>query len=85
MLYIKRQAIGTVEAVVRMEMAEALVKSTHVRSARVLELASASGCTAYDCEFVSAAERLHVPLVTTDKEVLAAFPGLAVSMDQFLG
>ncbi len=51
---------------------------------RVLELAESSGCTAYDCEFVSLAERLSVPLVTTDKKVLAAFPSIAVSMDDFL-
>lgn len=51
---------------------------------RVLELAESSGCTAYDCEFVSLAERLGVPLVTTDSKILTAFPSIAVSIDHFI-
>lgn len=50
---------------------------------RVLELAKISGCTAYDCEFISLAERLSVPLVTSDKKLLTAFPTIAVSMEAF--
>jgi predicted nucleic acid-binding protein len=45
-----------------------------VDSAHVLRLAMDSACTAYDCEFVSVAIRLGVPLVTLDKAVLRAFP-----------
>ena len=51
---------------------------------RVLELAESSGCTAYDCEYVSLAERLNVPLVTSDKKLLSAFPDIAVSMETFV-
>lgn len=51
--------------------------------ARVIELAAESGCTAYDCEFVSLAERLNVPLVTSDKKMFAAFPEIAISMEAF--
>ena len=54
-----------------------------VASARVLQLAHESGCSAYDCEFVVLAENLRVPLVTSDAKVLKAFPALALSPQQF--
>ena len=54
-----------------------------VASARVLQLAHESGCSAYDCEFVVLAGNLRVPLVTSDAKVLKAFPSLALSPQQF--
>lgn len=50
----------------------------------VLALAGRSGCTAYDCEFVSVAMDLGVPLVTSDRQVLEAFPEVAVSPEAFV-
>lgn len=55
-----------------------------VEGLRVLDLASASGCASYDCEFVHAAQVAGVPLVTADRKVLAAFRGVAVSPADFL-
>lgn len=55
-----------------------------VRSAHVLQLAERSGCSAYDCEFVAVAGDLAVPLVTADRQVLRAFPSIAVSPDKFM-
>jgi predicted nucleic acid-binding protein len=43
----------------------------------VLELAFASTCTAYDCEFVALATELRIPLITTDKQILHDFPRIA--------
>ena len=40
--------------------------------------------TSSDCEFVVLASILSIPLVTTDKAVLKAFPGVALTMDAFL-
>jgi len=54
-----------------------------LNSADVLSLADQSGCTAYDCEFVALARELRVPLVTTDKKILAAFPETAISLEAF--
>jgi len=51
---------------------------------RVLELAHASTCSAYDCEFVGLAKELAVKLVTLDKQILAQFPGTAISPVEFL-
>jgi len=49
----------------------------------VVKLAYSSGCTAYDCECVQAAEDAHVPLVTWDKQLLKAFPEIAVAPEHF--
>jgi predicted nucleic acid-binding protein len=84
-LYVRRGVFSRQAAVLIME--EALIsmrdREFDVTSARVLELAETSGCTAYDCEFVSLAEKLGVPLVTSDKKLLAAFPTIAVSMESY--
>ena len=60
--------------------AEALLSDREymVASPPVLELVTHSDCTAYDCEFVALALQLDVQLVTTDQQVLRAFPGIAV-------
>ena len=47
----------------------------------VLRLAEASGCSAYDCEFVAVAQNLGLPLVTADRQLLKAFPSTAVAPD----
>ena len=47
----------------------------------VLRLAEASGCSAYDCEFVAVAQDLGLPLVTADRQLLKAFPSTAVAPD----
>ena len=53
------------------------------RSDVVLELVSRTRCSAYDCEFAAVAQWLDVKLVTYDRELLAAFPGIAVSPTAF--
>jgi len=55
-----------------------------VPTAPVLELAARSGCSAYDCEFVALARDLGVSLITADRRVLRAFPGIAVSPEAFV-
>ncbi len=55
-----------------------------VSSSRVLELANAFGCTAYDCEFVVLAQDLNAPLVTADRKLQTAFPAYAYSMEAYL-
>ena len=54
-----------------------------VLSRQVLTLASRSGCSAYDCEFVALAQDLEVQLVTTDRQIFKAFPTIAVSPSAF--
>ena len=50
----------------------------------ILKLALASDCSVYDCEYVALAQDLGVPLVTTDRQVLRAFPRTAVALEQFV-
>ncbi len=52
-------------------------------STDVLTLAARSGCSAYDCEFVALAQDLEVPSVTSDRQILKAFPTMAVSPSAF--
>ena len=85
MLYVRRKVTLFADAKTIMSMAEQqlLGREYEVTSNRVLELAHASDCTAYDCEFVALAEQLRVKLVTADKKLLAAFPDIAVSIEAF--
>jgi predicted nucleic acid-binding protein len=80
-LYLRQGHLDLSQALKYMNEAESLVsgREYQVPSAPVLELARDSGCSAYDCEFVHLAQELEVPLVTSDRKVLEAFPDVAVS------
>lgn len=52
----------------------------HLPSSRVFLLAEQGRLSAYDAEFVALAEILGVRLVTEDRAILAAFPGLATDV-----
>lgn len=84
-LYIRQKLIALDIAKELMAKAEKLMLNREftVDSADVLELAKASACSAYDCEFVALAKRLGVELVTSDKKLIAAFPSVAVSMNSY--
>ena len=82
--YLRRELLVLPEAMALMQRAEALLagQDEPVSSEQVLPLAHSSHCSAYDCEFVAAAQQLGVPLVTEDRAVLAAFPDVAKPLDQ---
>lgn len=73
-------------AILVMEESERLLDGNEfaVASADVLALAGRSGCSAYDCEYVALAQRLGVPLITKDREILTAFPKTAVDPEAFI-
>ncbi len=56
-----------------------------VDSTDVLNLASLSSCSAYDCEFVALAQELGVRLVTADRRIRRFFGEEAVSLVDFRG
>jgi predicted nucleic acid-binding protein len=53
-----------------------------VSSAAVFRLVEVSDCSAYDCEFIAAAETLGTRLVTTDRQLLRAFPERTTPLEQ---
>jgi len=81
--YLRRGDLNLEQAIALQHQAEEQVirYSIDVQSEAVLQLAASSGCSAYDCEFVAAAQQLGVPLITADRAILAAFPDLAVSLN----
>ena len=83
--FIRREFISLTDGIKILELSEALFadKEYEINSVQVLNLACTSGCSAYDCEFVSLAENLNIPLVTMDKQVLKAFPSLAISLRNY--
>jgi predicted nucleic acid-binding protein len=85
-LYLKKGIIGLDDAIEIVGLAEELLQSNEyeVTSYQTLRLAHESGCSAYDCEFVSLAKDLGIHLVTEDKKVLKSFPETAISMNHYL-
>jgi predicted nucleic acid-binding protein len=66
--YVRKRRIHLDDGIALMREAEFLMhgKEFEVESARVLELAESSKCSAYDCEYVALAERFGAKLVTSD-------------------
>jgi predicted nucleic acid-binding protein len=83
---LRRKEISVERAVEIHQLAEALLDGRQfaVPTERVLQLVAASPCSAYDCEFVALAQYLKASLVTSDRDVLRAFPQIALSPDRFL-
>ena len=83
--YIRRELLSLHEAQAIMDTATDLMRGREYEavSHRVLSLAAASTCSAYDCEFVALAQDLGIPLVTADRKILQQFPEVAVPLDGF--
>ena len=85
-LYLRKQHINLQQAKFLMQEAEYFMSGSEyqVDSNQILELIQHSNCSAYDCEFVVLAKELNIPLITSDKQILKAFPEIALSLNQFL-
>jgi len=84
-LYLRRGKLNMERSLDAMQRAERLMQGREldVASVVVLKLAADSGGFAYDCEYVSLAQDLGVPLVTADADLLSRFGTAAVSMQAF--
>ena len=85
-LYIRKRNLSLEQAQQIMQEAMLLLQGREyeIVSSHVLALVAASGCSAYDCEFVALAQDLGISLVTVDKNILKEFPQIAVSLDDYL-
>ena len=54
-----------------------------VSSLQVMDAACSSGCSAYDAEYIALAQMMNIKLVTNDKFLLATFPKVALSLEDF--
>jgi predicted nucleic acid-binding protein len=83
---VRRQALAVEDATRIAHEAERLMagREYSVVSHDVLQLAAGSRCSAYDCEFVSLAQELAVPLITSDRALLRAFPRNTVLPEAFV-
>ena len=59
------------------------VQAHHLTDAEVFSVLGESALSAYDAEYVALAQRLNCKLITTDKEVLKSYPGLAVRLADY--
>lgn len=84
-LYMRKRHMTLQQALEVQHTAEDLLAGREyaVESGPVLEYAAASGRSSYDCEFVALARALEIPLVTSDRQVLASFPDTAVSLTTY--
>lgn len=85
-LYLRKNLVTLQQAQGIMNSALELMRGREyeVSSYEVLRLASESKCSAYDCEFIAAANDLKVSLVTVDRQLLREFPSVAVSLKSFI-
>jgi predicted nucleic acid-binding protein len=84
-MYLRQGQLVLSDALELVAEAESLLSGSEYRveSGQVLSLVAVSPCSAYDCEFVALAQELGVPLVTSDRQILEAFPSVAVAVDSF--
>ena len=84
--YLRRGELDLKKAVQLAYEAQIFLKGNEyiVETDRVLAMVKKSKCSAYDCEYVALAEKLRVPLVTTDGQVLQAFPHIALRAGDFV-
>ena len=85
-LYVRKGIIDLSTAIAMQSQAEQQLAENEysVNSSDVLTLASESGCSAYDCEFISLAKSLNLKLITSDKKLIQLFPKIATTAGDYL-
>lgn len=85
-LYVRKDIIDLNTAFAMQSQAERHMADHEysVNSTSVLTLAEQSGCSAYDCEFVSVAAALNTRLITGDRKLIKAFPDIAMTAKDYL-
>ncbi len=83
--YLRTQIISLEAACNIQNKAELIMDKNEysVDSISVLTLAKESGCTAYDCEFISLAKTLDTKFITADKKLIRTFPEIAINASDY--
>ena len=67
------------------EISNILIENEYEPSAsKVIDLVAQYGITAYDGQFIAIALEMEILCVTEDQELQEKFPGIAISMNEFL-
>ena len=85
-MYVRKNIIDLQTAMAMQAQAESQLADNEytVNSTDVLTLARDTGCSAYDCEFVSLAKSLGLRLITGDKKLVRTFPDTAMTANAYL-
>jgi predicted nucleic acid-binding protein len=85
-MYVRKSIINLSTAMAIQAQAEQQLADNEytVNSMDVLTLAQQSGCSAYDCEFVSLATSLSLKLITGDQKLIQTFPNIAMTAGEYL-
>lgn len=85
-MYVRKSIIDLSTAIAIQAQAEQQLADNEytVNSLDVLTLAQQSGCSAYDCEFVSLATSLSLKLITGDQKLIQTFPDIAMTAGDYL-
>lgn len=85
-LYVRKNVIDFDTAIAMQAQAERQLADNGytVNSMDVLALSKETGCSAYDCEFVSLAKSLNLKLITGDKKLIRSFPEIAITAGDYL-
>jgi predicted nucleic acid-binding protein len=85
-MYVRKSIIELSTAIAIQAQAEQQLADNEytVNSMDVLTLAQKSGCSAYDCEFVSLATSLSLKLITGDQKLIQTFPNVAMTAGEYL-
>lgn len=84
--YLRRDLMDLKTANLKIDYALGLMRQAElgVSSVHVLELVIASKCSSYDCEYVALAHDYKISLLTMDKQILAQFPKVAITLEEFV-
>jgi predicted nucleic acid-binding protein len=82
--FIRVEGLPPSGAIEGFDRATQFVEEHAVESRDVLRLIPESRCSAYDLEYLALARSLRVPLLTFDRQLLEAFPAVAVSPRDFI-
>lgn len=85
--YQQREVLTLAQCKKLLDHAERFMKvaQCEVKMDAALAVAAKYAITGYDAQYVALAQSLNAPLITEDRKLREAVPGIAFSMKEFLG